>query len=43
MGEPVKVITNPVLDLAVEESMCKISGDQLPLKSALHLRSNECA
>ena len=36
IGHPAKEITNPILDLAVYESMFTVSGDQLPLKSRSH-------
>ena len=41
--QPANVITNPVLDLAVDESTWAVTGDQLPLKSASHQKSKDCA
>lgn len=43
MGHPANMIRKPVLNFRVEESTCAVSGNQLPLKSAPHHRSNDCA
>jgi len=41
-GQPAKVVTKQVLDLALDESMCSVSGDELPLKSVSHHKLNDC-
>ena len=43
MGHPANVITNPALDLVVNESTWAVAGYQFPLKSASHHKSNDCA